>query len=58
MSPRGSAPMTSPTSASMNGYRFVVDDAEFLGELIRAAIVGERDEKDFVAILRTFVEAA
>jgi prophage maintenance system killer protein len=40
-----------------NGYRFVVDDAEFLGELVRAAIVGDRSERDFIAILRTFIAA-
>ena len=39
----------------LNGYRFSVDDSDFLGELIRSSIVGERAEKDFVAILRTFI---
>jgi len=39
----------------INGYRFEVDDSEFLGALIRSAIEKERDQAEFIKILRTFI---
>jgi death-on-curing protein len=39
----------------LNGYRFEVDDSDFLGELIVEAIERRRDQADFIRILRTFV---
>jgi death-on-curing protein len=41
----------------LNGYRFEVDDSEFLGALIREAIEKHREQSDFIRILRTFIAA-
>jgi death on curing protein len=39
----------------LNGYRFEVDDSDFLGALIREAIEKQREQADFIRILRTFI---
>jgi death on curing protein len=39
----------------INGYRFSVDDPEFLGPLVREGIERLISQKDFIAILRTFI---